>query len=174
MKKLKKDNSFSFSDLLQNTNHEKVLRRSVEVLKPFSWILEGFLPGNKIKEISENNQSYGVFNKRVVLKTSQNSQESKILFQWRERPCTYNFIKKETATQMFSCQSCRGFIEHLQGTASVFLMGNLPKRQFFISFLNNEYKHIIHPTTIVNLVPSVFLHYKKKTKKKTGTRLHDC
>ena len=75
---------------------------------------------------------------------------------------------------MFSYLSCKGFIEHLQMTASVFWMGNLPKRQYLASFLNDEYKHIIHPTAVVNLVPSASLRYKRKTKKRMGTRLRDC
>ena len=106
--------------------------------------------------------------KQLFLKTLQNSQENKILFQWRKRPCAYNFIKKETAAQMFSCQSCKGFIEHLQVTASVFWMGDLPERQYLTSFLNDESKHIIHPTAIVNLVPSSSLHYKRKDEKQDG------
>ena len=110
-----------------------------------------------------------VSTKQVFLKTSQNSQENKILFRWNERPCAYNFIKKETAAQMISCQSFKGFIEHLRVTASVFWMGNLAERQYLASFSNDQSNHIVHLTPIINLVPGAFLHYKRKTKKRMGT-----
>ena len=51
--------------------------------------------------ISSNNEIYE--KKTGVLKNFANPQENKILFQWSQRLCAYNFLKKEIAAQMFSC-----------------------------------------------------------------------
>ena len=59
--------------------------------------------------------------KKVFLKVSQNQQVN--------RPQARNFIKKETLTQMFSCEFCQifkntFFIEHLRTASSVLNLKN--------------------------------------------------
>ena len=50
------------------------------------------------------------FVKKLFLKTSQNSQENtfaRVSFLIELQASTYNFIKKETLTQVFSCEFCK-------------------------------------------------------------------
>ena len=77
--------------------------------------------------------------KKVFLKIPQNSQET--------RPQTSNFIKKETLTQVFSCEFCQiskntFFTEHLRATSSMLLEGRRLK-QIEISIISKLTKKII-------------------------------
>ena len=69
-----------------------------------------------------------VFCKKEFFKIPQNSQENtcvRVSFLISCRPETYNFIKKETLAQVFSCEFCEifksiFFTEHLRMNASTF------------------------------------------------------
>ena len=73
----------------------------------------------------QNNRSCSV--KTDALKDSENSQETPVpeFFLWQNcRPLACNFIKKETSTQVFTCNFAKSlripfFTEHLWVTASV-------------------------------------------------------
>ena len=68
-------------------------------------------------------QPLEVFHKKVFLKILQNSQENSCVGVLLKQLQTYNIIKKETLTQLFSCEFCKMFhntffTEHLPMAAS--------------------------------------------------------
>ena len=70
----------------------------------------------------------GVLQERVFLEIPQNSQENtcaRVYFLIKLQAWACNFIKKETLTQVFSCQFCEiskntFFTEHLWTTDSIY------------------------------------------------------
>ena len=103
--------------------------------------------------MSDKAATRGVLEKKVFLEISQNSQENtcaRAFFLIKLQGC--NFIKKETLTQVFSCEFCEiskntFSTEHLQTTASskrflLFLKMTIFRKKRRFVFQNSLEKHL--------------------------------